>query len=133
MNNADKVVSSNSSWWERHEQISNLQGYDYPGFEWDLFFKPHHRYLTNDGYPLGTTCWYISFTACGLRKNICASNAEQAFTNAVAAIIQEIEETLDYYENNLRPHKDSDVRRWKQLLDAIRSKAYPQGEVDRHE
>lgn len=38
----------------------------------ELKFKDVEHYLTAEGYPLGTTCWYVSVEAGGWRDTCCA-------------------------------------------------------------
>ena len=46
--------------WEVVEAMVGRMGYNNLSFEWyGPCFKPEHHYLTAEGYPLGTTCWYV--------------------------------------------------------------------------
>lgn len=41
-------------------------GYDNLDFEWwGPCFKPEHRYMTNEGYPMGTKIWYVRMSLNG--------------------------------------------------------------------
>jgi hypothetical protein len=67
------------SWWDEVERYSRMQGYDRLGFQWSgPKFKPEHHYLTHEGYPLGTVCWYVSTEWQGERKWHCAETAAEA-------------------------------------------------------
>jgi hypothetical protein len=41
-------------------------------------FKDAGRYLTHEGYPLGTTCWYVRLEIDGLIRLCCADSREDA-------------------------------------------------------
>jgi hypothetical protein len=56
-------------------------------FTWELKFKTPDRYLTHEGYPLGTVCWYVYVVAHGLRKFICAERPEEAIMAAAEHVI----------------------------------------------
>lgn len=45
-------------------------------------FKPVNKYLTSEGYPLGTTCWYVAITYRGYHENICADTMQDAVIKA---------------------------------------------------
>lgn len=46
-------------------------------------FKPKDKYLTNQGYPLGTTCWYYIVEYSGWRKIICGDTVSAAAIRVV--------------------------------------------------
>lgn len=49
------------------------------GFEWQgPQFKPSHHYLTNEGYPLGTTCWYVYLCVDHRCRFVCAATPQEA-------------------------------------------------------
>ena len=50
------------------------------------FFKDAESYLTNEGYPLGTTCFYYIVYAFGMSHYICADTEEDAWNKAIAHI-----------------------------------------------
>ena len=47
------------------------------------YFKPEQFYLTNEGYPLGTTCWYFIIWSNGLRELCCGDTEEDAWKKAL--------------------------------------------------
>jgi len=55
----------------------------------DVCFKTDEQYLTNQGYPLGTTCWYVRTEVNGLIKLHCAETREGAVQKAVQHLIDE--------------------------------------------
>jgi hypothetical protein len=58
-------------------------GYDNIGFAWQgPLFKPEHHYLTREGYPLGTTCWFVRIECDGYIKNVCADTPALAICRA---------------------------------------------------
>jgi hypothetical protein len=56
------------------------------------FFKPKDHYLTNEGYPLGTTCWYFIVWSNGLRKLCCGITEENAWEESLKFLQEEREE-----------------------------------------
>lgn len=65
--------------WEIVKAMISRMGYNSPGFDWQgPIFKPEHHYLTREGYPLGTTCWFVRLEADGYIQNICAETPEHA-------------------------------------------------------
>lgn len=56
-------------------------------FTWELKFKTPDHYLTHEGYPLGTVCWYVYVVAHGLRKFVCAERPEEAILAAAEHVI----------------------------------------------
>lgn len=46
-------------------------------------FKDTDKYLTNQGYPLGTTCFYYIIEFNGWRKVICGDTIGQAAINVI--------------------------------------------------
>lgn len=66
--------------WDVVEKMVARTGYAEPGFQWvGPKFKPTTEYLTNEGYPLGTTCWYVLVVSpVGWRRFFCAPTAPHA-------------------------------------------------------
>jgi hypothetical protein len=65
--------------WEVVEKMVSRMGYGDLHFLWEgPIFKPEDKYLTAEGYPLGTTCWYIRLENAGRRHIICAPTAPHA-------------------------------------------------------
>lgn len=54
----------------------------------NICFKPSDYYLTSDGYPLGTTCWYVVLIKDGRRRMICAPTAPLAICMTVLYILE---------------------------------------------
>jgi hypothetical protein len=48
----------------------------------ELQFKPETQYLTAEGYPLGTTCWYVIAEVNGARKYCCGDTPGDALRAA---------------------------------------------------
>lgn len=46
--------------------------------DWIEGYKDENHYLTAEGYPLGTTCWYVRASAGGMIKFHCAATIEEA-------------------------------------------------------
>ena len=69
-----------SAAWEIVEYFIKKMGYDnglllFAG----PIFKPAHQYMTQEGFPLGITCWYVEAeTPNGHRKYICGETAPLA-------------------------------------------------------
>jgi hypothetical protein len=67
------------------DKVVTRQGYDHPGFSWEgPIFKPENRYLTQEGYPLGTTCWYVRLEMDGNIEFVCDADRRRAV--AIAAL-----------------------------------------------
>ena len=67
--------------WDIVERMLAKQEQEYytQGFEWDgPRFKPSHHYLTHEGYPLGTTCWYVRLAQDGLISFMCGETPMEA-------------------------------------------------------
>ena len=65
--------------WEIVKLMTDRMGYNSSGFNWmGPLFKPEHHYLTQEGYPLGTTCWFVRLESDGYIQNICADTPEHA-------------------------------------------------------
>jgi hypothetical protein len=76
-------------WWPLVERFSRLQGYERLGYEWEgPCFKPEHRYLTAEGYPLGTVCWYVYTVADGRRQWHCAEEPGEAVVRAALYVAE---------------------------------------------
>ena len=48
-----------------------------------LRFKPERYYLTHEGYPLGTTCWYMKVEIDGYMPIMAAPTPEQVIEKAI--------------------------------------------------
>jgi len=69
--------------WKLVEKMTSRMGYQDITFEWHgPLFKPEHNYLTQEGYPLGTTCWYVIIVHDGLREFICADTPQESICKA---------------------------------------------------
>lgn len=74
--------------WKVVKCMATRMGYDSPEFSWQgPLFKPEHRYLTQEGYPLGTTCWYVIIEIDGRRDFVCASTPEHAICLAALKVV----------------------------------------------
>ena len=51
------------------------------------FFKDEGSYLTNEGYPLGTTCYYYVVYAFGMTHYICADTEDEAWNKAITHVL----------------------------------------------
>lgn len=61
-------------------------------FSWEgPIFKPSRRYLTAEGYPLDTTCWFVTLEAGGLRYVVCADTAPLAICLAALKAVEAAE------------------------------------------
>lgn len=88
--------------WKIVEVMTALEGYDRMDYFWEgPVFKPENRYLTEEGYPLGTTCWYVYVELNGLRKWFCHDDARIAVLKAGI-----------YVANNLKSDPN-DPRQWE--------------------
>jgi len=64
--------------WQVVEKMTEHVELEYD-FEWQgPIFKPSHDYLTSEGFPLGTTCWYVYIEKAGYREWVCADSAPRA-------------------------------------------------------
>jgi hypothetical protein len=70
------------------------QGDNRIGFEWDgPLWKPENRYLTNEGWPLGTTCWFVRVTLLGHgRRLFCSDSFMQCIWEAHLYIKESVEQ-----------------------------------------
>lgn len=50
------------------------------------YFKDEESYLTNEGYPLGTTCWYYVVAAFGRIEFMCAKTEHEAWDKSIEYI-----------------------------------------------
>lgn len=58
------------------------------GFSWvGPIFKSKAHYLTNEGYPLGTECWYVVIEWDGYRHIVCADTPQMAICRAALRVI----------------------------------------------
>jgi len=63
--------------------------YYFKHFEWDgPRFKPSHHYLTNEGYPLGTTCWYVYLCVNDYCQYLCAKTPQEAICLAALRAVE---------------------------------------------
>lgn len=86
----DPLHNMNDAWQIVENMVSRM-GYLNLGFEWrGPLFKPEHHYLTNEGYPLGTTCWYVFLECNGMRYTICAKTAQNAICMAALKAAAEL-------------------------------------------
>lgn len=112
---------NNLNWWDKYEAIARLQGYRFTRFEWVLKFKPENHYLTSDGYPLGTTCWFVVVCACGFRRNYCADTPQEAVENAIAGLLEKLETSLNDWDSQSRtPPDDWELRQWRELFKKVK-------------
>lgn len=59
------------------DKMATAMGYATPGYSWDgPRFKPETRYLTQEGFPLGTECWYVMIEVDGRREFVCVGGRE---------------------------------------------------------
>jgi hypothetical protein len=73
--------------WQVVERMTARMGYDDPHFDWvGPLFKPEHRYLTEEGYPLGTTCWFVRVEDRGFIHHVCADTPELAICLAAREV-----------------------------------------------
>lgn len=69
--------------WKIAEKMVARMGWDDLEFKWrGPIFKPEYEYLTTEGYPLSTTCWYVHVEFDGKRKFICADTPQEAICKA---------------------------------------------------
>jgi hypothetical protein len=71
--------------WEVVEKIvTRMNDYPVDGFKWSgPLYKPNTNYLTNEGYPLGTVCWYVIVQSDNIgRHAVCAETAPEAICRA---------------------------------------------------
>jgi hypothetical protein len=86
---APDFLADPARWWPLVERFSRLQGYERLGYEWEgPCFKPEHRYLTAEGYPLGTVCWYVYTVADGRRQWHCAEEPGEAVVRAALYVAE---------------------------------------------
>lgn len=68
-----------AAWSVVEKMIQRIRDDPYQDFGWDgPLFKSRAGYLTNEGYPLGTECWYVVVQWDGHRKHVCAASAPLA-------------------------------------------------------
>jgi hypothetical protein len=76
--------------WLVVEEMASRMGDTHPGYRWSgPLYKPVQTYLTHEGYPLGTVCWYVGLEAAGMIQYIAADTAPEAVCNAALRAIQE--------------------------------------------
>lgn len=112
----------NANHWATHEAMSRLQGYEYQGFYWALNFKPETRYLTEEGYPLGTTCWYVRVELSGINVYCCGDAAEEAIFKGLDKCIELLKEEIKWACSVFCPkqqEEDAKLKQWRSLLEKI--------------
>lgn len=57
---------------------------------WGPIFKPENNYMTSDGYPLGTTCWYVRITIDGRFRKAFGKTFREAAIAAHELLVQEL-------------------------------------------
>ena len=78
--------------WQVVEKMVAKMSYEDPGFRWEgPLFKPEHNYLTAEGYPLGTTCWYVRLENEGERHWVCAESPALAICRAALMAVEKPE------------------------------------------
>lgn len=71
-----KVVEFMASEMDReYSALDNTRRLDWHG----PLYKSVSKYLTQEGYPLGTTCWYVMVDHYGLREFICAKHRRTSY------------------------------------------------------
>lgn len=72
--------SANDSWmWRVVEHMAYQMDQHAAGYRWlGPVYKPVHSYLTHEGWPLGTSCWYVRVEAGGYIWNVCHADAPVA-------------------------------------------------------
>lgn len=61
-------------------------------FNFTFGFKDASQYLTLEGYPLDTECWYICLNCFGERRYVCGDSVDKTISNAEAILLSMIEE-----------------------------------------
>ena len=69
------------------DQNEGLRAFDGP------IYKPSHRYLTEEGYPLGTTCWYVLVETQDSQEFVCADTAPLAICLAALEVANALDLT----------------------------------------
>lgn len=86
----DPLHNMNDAWKIVEKMVSRM-GYQNLDFEWrGPLFKPEHHYLTSEGYPLGTTCWYILLECNGIHYTVCAKTPQNAICMAALKACAEL-------------------------------------------
>lgn len=80
------------------------------------FFKSENHYLTQEGYPLGTTCWYVRVELNGLITNCCADNPRDAIKKALTHARQQDRQDLRDRFIPRRTLCKRALNRWGRLL-----------------
>jgi hypothetical protein len=57
-------------------------------------FKDENHYLTAEGYPLGTTCWYYRAEVNGFIQRCCAETKNEAWRITIQFVQQELLDTM---------------------------------------
>ena len=66
-------------------------------FVWDgPHFKPKDRYLTNEGYPIGTTCWYVRIEMHGYTTKCCRDTKLECLIAAIMFIQRDKDEKREW-------------------------------------
>lgn len=80
---APDLLTSMGSAWRVVEALASKMGYGSLGYAWDgPLYKPKDRYLTAEGWPLGTVCWFVEVSSGHERQRFCAGRPEEAVVRA---------------------------------------------------
>src|SRR4051812_31696517 len=72
-------ASITAAWTIVEKMVERYRSNPHEVFDWHgPIFKPKSRYLTREGYPLGTECWYVIVEVGGSRNTVCAETAPLA-------------------------------------------------------
>lgn len=63
-----------------NDYADKLQRWDGP------IYKSERAYLTHEGWPLGSICWYVALDLSGYRLFICAHTPQEAVERAAAIV-----------------------------------------------
>jgi len=64
------------------------------------FFKDTHHYLTAEGYPLGTECYYYYVYFNGLVRYCCGDTIEKAWEKTIKTLRTEQAREKEYTDGN---------------------------------
>lgn len=78
------------AWMVVEYVVSNLIRPDpYQRVRWaGPLYKNTAQYLTTEGYPLGTECWYVQVEKAGFREWVCAETAPLAICRAFIRLME---------------------------------------------
>lgn len=73
-----------SAWGVVEKMAARMNNYPVDGFKWSgPLYKPNTHYLTSEGYPLGTVCWYVLVQNDNIGRHIvCADTSPEAICKA---------------------------------------------------